>query len=107
MDNPSTTIIVRFRVKPEKQEKFQTEFYKLLDKLRQEDSFIEARVHRDLDEPNTIVFYETYRESRESFLNRVPKQPWFQAFLNKLPILLYEEQDVFWNQQTEMYTSVN
>ena len=104
MNNHLTTIIVRFPVKPDKQKEFQIEFHKLLDGLRQEDSFVEARVHSDLDEPNTVVFYETYRESRESFLNRVPNQPWFKAFFNKLPNLLIRERDVFWNQQTEIYS---
>ena len=105
MKHSTTTIIVRFPVRPEKREEFQTEFNLLLHGLRQETTFVEARVHQDLDDPTTVVFYETYRENRESFLNRVPQQPWFQAFLNKLPDLLQRERDVFWNERTEVYES--
>lgn len=97
--NNITTIIVRFPVKPNKQEQFQTEFHKLLEKLHQEDTFVEARYHQDLDEPNTFVFYETYQESRASFLKRVPNQPWFQHFLAQLPNLLQRERDVFWHER--------
>ncbi|MGJ3247351.1 MAG: putative quinol monooxygenase [Elainellaceae cyanobacterium] len=103
MENTTTTVIVRFPVQPEKREEFQTKFNQLLDGLRQEPTFIEARVHQDLDDPNIIVFYETYRESRASFLNRVPQQPWFQAFLHRLPNLLTRERDVFWNERVEVY----
>lgn len=103
MDNYTTTIIVRFPVKPEKNEEFQVELHKLLEGLQKEDTFLEARVHYTLDEPNIIILYETYRESRESFLKRVPKQPWFKAFLNKLPNLLQQERDVFWSQRTGLY----
>ena len=98
-----TTIIVRFPVKPDRQPEFQTELDKLISKLRQEESFVEARVHRDLEEPNTVVLYETYQESRESFLSRVPKQSWFKVFLHRLPNLLIKERDVFWHQQIESY----
>jgi quinol monooxygenase YgiN len=98
MDNSATTIIVRFPVKPDKHEEFQIQLRKLLNGLRQEATFVEARIHRDLDNPNMIVLYETYRESRESFLARVPKQVWFQAFLEQLPNLLEQEREVFWHE---------
>lgn len=103
MENTTTTVIVRFPVKPERAEDFQTAFNGLLNGLRQEPTFIEARVHQDLDDPDVVVFYETYREDRQSFLNRVPQQPWFQEFLDKLPNLLTRERDVFWNERTEVY----
>lgn len=99
MNNHITTIIVRFPVKPEKYEEFQIEFRKLLERLSQEETFVEARIHHDLDSPNIIVFYETYKESRESFLKRVPSQPWFKAFLEQLPKLLQRERDVLWNER--------
>ena len=101
--DPITTIIVRFTVKPNCQLEFQTELDKLVDRLRQEDSFVEARVHRDLNESDTVVLYETYRESRESFLSRIPRKPWFKDFLSKLPDLLIRERDVFWHQQIGSY----
>lgn len=103
MENTATTVIVRFPIKPDRFEKFQTAFDGLLDGLRQEPTFIGARVHQDLDDPNVVVFYETYREDRQSFLNRVPQQPWFQTFLDQLPDLLTRERDVFWNQRAEVY----
>lgn len=103
MENTTTTVIVRFPVKPERFEEFQRAFDGLLNGLRQEPTFIEARVHQDLDNPNVLVFYETYQEDRQSFLNRVPQQPWFQTFLNQLPDLLTRERDVFWNERTEVY----
>jgi len=102
MEN-TTTVIVRFPVKPERTEEFQTAFNGLLSGLRQEPTFIEARVHQDLDDPNVVVFYETYAEDRQSFLNRVPQQPWFRTFLNQLPDLLTRERDVFWNERVEVY----
>ena len=98
MNNSVTTIIVRFPVKPEKHGKFHTELRKLVENLRNEKTFVEARIHRDLDDSNIIVFYETYCESRESFLKRVPNQPWFKAFLTRLPNLLQREREVFWNE---------
>jgi len=103
MTNHTTSIIVRFPVKPEKHEEFQVELRKLLEGLQQEDTFLEARIHNDLDDPNIVVFYETYRESRQSFLKRVPRQQWFKAFLEKLPNLLQRERDIFWSERTEVY----
>lgn len=99
MKNVVTTIIVRFPVKPERCEEFKIELHKLLEKLRQERTFVEARIHHDLDDSNIIVFYETYSESRESFLKRVPNQPWFKAFLDRLPSLLKYEREVFWHER--------
>lgn len=99
MNNSVTTIIVRFPVKPEKHEEFNTELRKLLENLRNEKTFVEARIHQDLDDFNIIVLYETYSESRQSFLERVPNQPWFKAFLTRLPNLLQREREVFWNER--------
>lgn len=103
MENTTTTVIVRFPVQPRKREEFQIAFNGLLNGLRQEPTFVEARVHQDLDDPNVVVFYETYREDRKSFLDRVPKKPWFQTFLNQLPDLLSREREVFWNECVEVY----
>lgn len=99
MDDRITTIIVRFPVKPGKHKEFLVELRKLLEKLRQEKTFVEAKIHQDLDDPSIIVFYETYSESRESFLKRVPYEFWFQAFLERLPSLLQRKREVFWNEQ--------
>ncbi|WP_346293702.1 putative quinol monooxygenase [Sphaerothrix gracilis] len=103
MENTTTTIIVRFPVKPERAAEFQMAFSGLLNGLRQEPTFIEARVHQDLDDPNIVVFYETYREDRQSFLDRVPQKPWFKIFLDQLPDLLQRDRDVFWQERTEVY----
>jgi len=99
MNNPVITIIVRFPVKSEKHQEFQIEFCKLLEGLRQEETFIEARIHQDFDDPNIVVFYETYNESRESFLKRIPNKPWFKVFLSRLPNLLQREREVFGNER--------
>lgn len=103
MENTTTTVIVRFPVKPERDAEFQMAFNGLLNGLRQEPTFIEARVHQDLDDPNIVVFYETYREDRQSFLDRVPHKPWFKTFLDQLPDLLQRDRDVFWQERTEVY----
>lgn len=100
--NNITTIYVRFPVKADKHKEFETELSQLLKGLQQQETFIEARIHRDLDEPNVIVLYESYAESRESFLNRVPNQSWFKAFLDKLPSLLENERQVFWHERLEI-----
>ena len=103
MSNKTTTIIVRFLVKSEKREIFQTALRSLLDGLRQEATFVEARIHRDLDQPDTVVLYETYQERRDSFSQRVSQEPWFQTFVDKLPELLQQEREVFWNERTAVY----
>lgn len=101
--NHITTIYVRFQVKADKQKEFEAELSQLLKGLEQEKTFIEARIHRDLDEPNVIVLYESYSESRESFLNRVPNKPWFKAFLDNLPNLLEKERQVLWHERLKAF----
>lgn len=39
----------------------------LIDKMSKEPAFVECYLHRDLDDPDVLVIYETWRTTRDSF----------------------------------------
>jgi hypothetical protein len=51
MNNPTTTIVMCFPVKPDQQTAFQIALHQLLGDLRQEETFIEAHIHRHTQWP--------------------------------------------------------
>ncbi len=61
-------LIVRFTPKPDKKDAFLLSLSELVDRMRGEDSFIDAVISQDIDHPDELVMYETWLGSRESWL---------------------------------------
>ena len=53
-------IIVKFKVKPDKIELVTSELLKILEPTRKEDGCILYDLHRDLEDPTVLMFYEIW-----------------------------------------------
>ena len=60
-----TIILVSLPVKPEARETFRKMLSEIGEHIAKEPSFISALIHEDMDDPDTIVLYETWAGSRE------------------------------------------
>jgi len=73
-------LIVRFRVKANSRTLLEEKLKEVFDLLRDEDTFLNATLHRDIEDPEQLLVYEVWQETRESFLtNQMPK-PYRRAF---------------------------
>lgn len=99
---PYLTIVVRFVLKPGARDAFLTALRGLVDNLSRDSSFVEGRIHVDTARPNEVIFYETWRETKDSFLARVPEHPWFKRFVADLPEWLAEDRQVDWLERTDV-----
>lgn len=99
---PFLTIIVRFVLRPGARDDFLPALRGLADNLSRDAAFVEGRIHIDTDRPNDVVFYETWRETKHAFLDRVPHHDWFQDFVARLPDWLAEERQVSWLERTDV-----
>lgn len=78
---PYLTIVVRFVLKPGARDAFLPALRGLAGNLSRDASFVEGRIHVDSARPDEVVFYETWRETKDSFLARVPVHDWFECFV--------------------------
>ena len=58
--NKQLPIIVKFKVKPDKIELVTSELLKILEPTRKEDGCILYDLHRDLEDPTVLMFYEIW-----------------------------------------------
>ncbi len=73
-------LIVRFRVKATSRTLLVEKLVEVFETIRHEDTFVNATLHEDIEDPEKLLVYEVWQESRESFmLNQFPK-PYRAAF---------------------------
>jgi len=85
------SFVVYLPVKPSEHERLRNMMYEVLDAMSHESDFVGTWVHEDMDDPHTIVNYETWACSREDFLRRHLARPYRQTFESALPDLLSGE----------------
>lgn len=56
----------------------------LFDELSNEEAFVEAAISAAADEPDQIIIFERWNESRDAFLERLKTYPTYQAHNLKL-----------------------
>ena len=62
------TLIVRFKLEETAKGEFVSQLKELFDQIEREETFIEASLQQDLENPASILVYEVWRETPESFM---------------------------------------
>jgi quinol monooxygenase YgiN len=74
------TLNLQIKVKPGGCEEFLEALCLLFDHLAQEQTFIDAWVHTTDEDPDLIVVYERWNESKESFRQDILPKPFFKPY---------------------------
>jgi quinol monooxygenase YgiN len=88
-----TVILVSLPVKPEARETFRKMLSEIGEHIAKEPSFVSALIHEDMDDPDTIVLYETWSGSREQLLEQLTR-PYRRAYEAALPAMLKSERRI-------------
>jgi len=74
------SFVVHLPLKPEHREAFEPQLIAVLEQMSEEPDFIDARLHRSQDDPDTYVVYETWACTREHFVDYHLKRPYRRRF---------------------------
>lgn len=85
--------LIRFQVVPEKRERFLELLEGVLDAMRDEPMFHQAVLHRDPEDDNRLMLYETW-EDHEDVLAVQVHRPYREAYHRELDELLAEPRDI-------------
>jgi quinol monooxygenase YgiN len=88
-------LVVRFQTKPGKKEQFLQRLNTLVEAMSAESNFVNAILHQNVDEPNEIVIYETWRGTRESWLRDEFPRPYRKPYEQVLSELI-DDRSVDW-----------
>ena len=87
------TYLISFDIVPEKRERFLLLLEGVLDAMRDEPMFHEAILHRDVENENRLMLYETW-EDHDDVLNVQVHRPYRQAFHEALADMLARPRDI-------------
>ena len=99
----TVAFVVRLPARPEKREQMRAMLFDVVEAMAKEPDFINTWVHEDQAEPDTIVLYETWACSRETFLSRHLAKPYRQAYEAALPALLASERTITFLSELRAY----
>jgi quinol monooxygenase YgiN len=88
------SFVVHLPGKPEHRKELEQHLFGVLDPMAKEPNFVNAWAHGSLEDPDTIVLYETWACSREHFINHHLKASYRQEYEAALPRLLARERSV-------------
>lgn len=88
------SFIVRLPGKPEAREELEARLFEVLDAMAREPDFVNTFCSRDLNDPDTIVLFETWACSRDYFLEHHLNKPYRTAYEAVLPGLLAGERTI-------------
>jgi hypothetical protein len=72
------------RVMPENREELLETGRLLFEDLAKEPTFLDARLHVAVEEPDLIVVYERWNETKESFIRDILPKPFYKPYLTLL-----------------------
>ena len=87
------TYIIRFTIRPDQRDRFIGLLDGVLDAMRTEPMFHEAILHRDPDDENRMLLYETW-EDHDDVLQVQVHRPYRAAFHAALDAVLSEPRDI-------------
>ena len=90
----TVSFVVRLPAKPEHRVRMRAMLMHVVDTMAREPDFINTWVHEDLDDPDTLVLYETWACSREYFIAHHLAKPYRQEYEAALPELLKAERTI-------------
>ncbi len=69
------TLIVRFKMEESVKPEFVARLKEVFSHIEREQTFVEASLQQDLEDPKSILNYEVWRETPDSFMrNQMPKE---------------------------------
>ncbi|MGO4330332.1 putative quinol monooxygenase [Cupriavidus sp. 2TAF22] len=83
-----TAFIVHLPGKPEHREEIEEKLLHVLEEMSKEPDFINTYLHRSVEDPDTLVLYETWACSEHYFKSHHLSRPYRQAYEAALPRLL-------------------
>ena len=89
----AVTYLIKFDVKPGQRERFLALLGDVLDEMRNEVTFRDAVLHRDLQSEYRFMLYETW-ESHHDVMNVQIHRPYRKAWHDALPEILAAERDI-------------
>ncbi len=90
----TVSFIVHLPTKPEQRDRMRAMLMNVLDTMAREPDFINTWVHEDLNDPDTLVLYETWACSREHFIAHHLAKPYRREYEAALPELLSAERRI-------------
>ncbi len=78
------TLVVFARVKPGTREELLETGRVLFDEPSKEPTFLDAWLHTTEDDPDLIVVYERWNETKESFIRNLLPKPFYKPYLEVL-----------------------
>ena len=87
------TFVITFLLKPDDIGEFENLLGQVLDAMRAETTFINAVLHRDADQPEKFMLYETWADL-DDVLDVQIHRPYRQTYWNRLPSLVVETQKI-------------
>ncbi len=90
----SVSFIVHLPTKPKHRVRMRTMLIDVLNAMSREPDFVNTWVHEDLNDPDTLVLYETWACSREFFIAHHLAKNYRQAYEAALPELLSSERRI-------------
>jgi quinol monooxygenase YgiN len=64
-------------------------------KMKSEEAFVDCTILQDIDQPEELIMYETWKGTRETWLSNEMPRPYRSEYENILPDLL-ESRSVEW-----------
>jgi len=69
------TLVIKFTAKTENYEKFKEALTNLFEKMDEQENFVYATIHQNIQKPEEFLVYEVWNEDIEHFMNVTLKQP--------------------------------
>jgi len=88
------SFVVHLPGNPERREELEAKLVEVLDRMAEDSDFVNTWLHRSVDDPDTLVLYETWACSRQRFEQHHLKQPYRRAYEAALPELLARERTI-------------
>jgi quinol monooxygenase YgiN len=88
------SFVVHLPGKPEHREELEQRLFGVLDAMAKEPDFVNTWAHRSLEDPDTVVLYETWACSRKHFITHHLKASYRQEYEAALPKLLARERTI-------------
>lgn len=89
------TILVTFHLNPGAKQEFVQRLGQLVDAMAKEETFVNSFVTESLDDPDVMYNYETWRESKESFLAQQFTREYRSSYEDAVPRLL-SHREITW-----------
>jgi quinol monooxygenase YgiN len=90
----NTVLLVFLPVKPEARDTFRKMLFEIAEHIAKEPDFVSATVHEDMDDPDTLLIYETWSSSREYLLEHHLSKPYRKIYEAQLTSMLKAERRI-------------